>query len=261
MEPVGRILAQRNPIEIPYDPQQEFHLSGRFRRISQDSYRHHDHTDRRTTNLPVGHPLQRKVVHQADGKRKAGNSLGLSVHRIHVRCEKRRRFPKTPAEIQEKLDEEECHRIKFVKSFLERQKIDLLRGENYKNALEDLAVLMEKYISINYEDKNIFTRDRYAYPIQISATDDDSSSVEETSLDDKPLQCTPIFFDNKKVIQKQKKCDDVVMVFKREVRTYFTNSTFQAIIEVKRGAMHIDLRKYVLEEDIENVLSRIIRCN
>ena len=168
---------------------------------------------------------------------------------------------KTPPEIQEKLNDEEVYRIKFIKSFLDRQGISLLNGENYKNALEDLNVLMEKYISINYEDNSIFTRDRYAYPIQISATDEDSSSVEETSLEDKPLQCTPIFFDNKKVIQKQKKCDDLIMVFKREIKTYFTNKTFKAIIEIKRGQMHIDLRKYVLEEDIENVLSRVIRCN
>lgn len=188
--------------------------------------------------------------------------VNVSVHRfksiLHKMVDD---CTKTPPEIQEKLDEEECYRIKFIKDFLDRQEISLINGENYKNALEDLNVLMEKYISINFEDNSIFTRDRYAYPIQISATDEDSSSVEETSLEDKPLQCTPIFFDNKKVIQKQKKCDNVILVFKREIKTYFTNKTFQAIIVVKRGAMHIDLRKYVLEEDIENVLSRIIRFN
>lgn len=167
----------------------------------------------------------------------------------------------TPKEIQEKLEEEKEFRQNFIKKFLERQKINLLNGNNYKNAVEDLTVLMEKYISINYKDKDIFTKDRYGYPIQISATDEDSSSVEETSLEDKPLQCTPIFFDNKKIIQKQKKCDNVIMVFKRTQKTYFTNKTFQAIIEVKRGSMHIELRKYVLEEDIENVLSRIIRSH
>ncbi|BDU83483.1 hypothetical protein [Clostridium perfringens] len=177
------------------------------------------------------------------------------VHKMVDEC------TKTPIEIQEKLNQEQSYRRKFIRDFLNRQGISLLTEENYKNALEDLTILMEKYISINYKDKGIFTEDRYAYPIQISATDEDSSSVEETSLEDKPLQCTPIFFDNKKVIQKQKKCDDVVMVFKRKVKTYFTNKTFQAIIEVKKGSMHIDLRKYVLEEDIENVLSRIIRGN
>ena len=167
----------------------------------------------------------------------------------------------TPNEINEKLELEKGFRESFIKKFLERQGIDPLTGDNYKNAVEDLTVLMEKYISINYFDKDIFTKGRYGYPIQISATDEDASSIEETSLEDKPLQCTPIFFDNKKIIQKQKKCDNVIMVFKREPKTYFTNKTFQAIIEVKRGSMHIDLRKYVLEEDIENVLSRIIRCN
>ncbi|MEW9939795.1 hypothetical protein AB2T96_19985 [Clostridium butyricum] len=167
----------------------------------------------------------------------------------------------TPLEIKEKLENEKEFRKNFIESFLKREEIDFLNGDNYKNAVEDLTVLMEKYISINYSNKDIFTKDRYGYPIQISATDEDSSSVEETSLEDKPLQCTPIFFDNKKIIQKQKKCDNVIMVFKRSPRTYFTNKTFQVIIEVKRGAMHIDLRKYVLEEDINNVLSRIIRNN
>lgn len=167
----------------------------------------------------------------------------------------------TPNEINEKLELERDFRENFIKKFLERQGINPLIGENYKYAVKDLTILMEKYISINYSNKDIFTKDRYGYPIQISATDEDSSSVEETSLEDKPLQCTPIFFDNKKIIQKQKKCDNVTMIFKREPKTYFTNKTFQAIIEVKRGSMHIDLRKYVLEEDIENVLSRIIRCN
>ena len=165
----------------------------------------------------------------------------------------------TPEEIKEKLNNEEQIRKTFIKSFLERQGISFLDGENYDNAIEDLTVLMEKYISINYSNRDIFTENRYGYPIQISATDEDYSSVEETSLEDKPLQCTPVFFDNKKIIQKQKKCDNVVMIFKRIPKTYFTNKTFPVIIEVKRGSMHVDFRKYVLEEDIKNVLSRIIR--
>lgn len=167
----------------------------------------------------------------------------------------------TPKEIKEKLDGEIIYIERFAREFLTRQGISIVEGENFTKAVEDLNIFMEKYISINYNDKKIFTNDRYGYPIKISATDEDSSSIEETTLEDKPLQCTPIFFDNKKIIQKQKKCDNLIMVFKRIPKTYFTNKTFQVIIEVKKGTMHIDLRKYVLEEDIDNVLSRVIRSN
>lgn len=167
----------------------------------------------------------------------------------------------TPKEIKEKLDGEIAYRERFAREFLTRQGISIVEGENFTKAVEDLNIFMEKYISINYKDKQIFTNDRYGYPIKISATDEDSSSIEEASLEDKPLQCTPIFFDNKKIIQKQKKCDNLIMVFKRIPKTYFTNKTFQAIIEVKKGSMQIDFRKYVLEEDIDNVLSRVIRSN
>ncbi|MHB9943256.1 hypothetical protein CF065_16955 [Clostridium sporogenes] len=168
---------------------------------------------------------------------------------------------KTPKEIVKKLNEEEIYRKTFIEDFFRRQSINHLTNENYLEALEDLKIFMEKYISINSEDEKIFTTDRYAYPIQISATDSDFSSLEESSLETIPLQCTPIFFDNKKLIQKEKKCDNVSFMFKREPKTYFTNKIFPVIIEVKRGYMHIDFRKYVLEEDIKNVLSRIIGCN
>ena len=167
----------------------------------------------------------------------------------------------TPKEIKEKLDGEIGYIERFAREFLTRQGISIVEGENFTKAVEDLNIFMEKYISINYQDKQIFTNDRYGYPIKISVTDEDLSSIEETTLEDKPLQCTPIFFDNKKIIQKQKKCDNLIMVFKRTPKTYFTNKTFQVITEVKKGTMHIDLRKYVLEEDIDNVLSRVIRSN
>ncbi|NEZ46486.1 hypothetical protein FDF74_04555 [Clostridium niameyense] len=178
-----------------------------------------------------------------------------AIHLIVDEC------TKTPKEIVEKLNKEEIYRETFIKDFFKRESINHLTNENYLEALEDLKIFMEKYISITSEDEKIFITDRYAYPIQISATDSDFSSLEESSLETTPLQCTPIFFDNKRLIQKEKKCDNVSFMFKRKPKTYFTNKLFPVIIEVKRGYMHIDFRKYVLEEDIKNVLSRIIRCN
>ncbi len=167
----------------------------------------------------------------------------------------------TPESIVIRLDREIEWREKFVKEFFFRQAIDITEGDYYKDALHDLKIFMEKYISITTKDKGIFTEDRYGYPIQISATDEDFSSVEETSSEEVPLQCTPIFFDNKRLIQKQKKCDNVLFVFKRNPQIYFTRKSYRCIIKELKGYLHLEFRKYVLEEDIDNVLSRIIGNN
>lgn len=168
---------------------------------------------------------------------------------------------KTPSEIITKLEDENKFISEFIKEFFKRQSISPLINENYKDATEDIKIFMEKYISINSPDKKIFTNNRYAYPIQIAVTDSDFSSLEESSLEDKPLQCTSIFFDNKKLIQKEKKCDSALFIFKKSSKKYFTTKGFPVIVEVKKGYIYIDFRKYVLEEEIENVLSRIIRDN
>lgn len=164
---------------------------------------------------------------------------------------------KTPSEIITKLQNEDSFIHDFITEFFKRQSIDILSNENYMDAIEDIKIFMEKYISINSLDKEIFTNDRYAYPTQIAVTDSDFSSLEESSLDDNPLQCTPIFFDNKKLIHKQKKCDGASFIFK----SVLENKKISVILGVKKGYIYIDFRKYVLEEEIENVLSRIIRDN
>lgn len=177
---------------------------------------------------------------------------------IHLMVEE---CTETPKVINDRLESELEYRKNFVKEFFRRQSISFIEEDYYKNALRDIEILMEKYLSISSTDKSIFTNDRYAYPVQISATDSDFSSVDESSLEGKPLQCTPIFFDNKKLIQKEKKCDNVAFIFKRQPKTYFPRKDFSVELEVKKGYMYLDFRKYVLEEDIQNVLSRIIRSN
>lgn len=186
------------------------------------------------------------------------NGFHIFKSKIHTLIDE---CTKTPPEIEKKLNDEETIREKFVLDFFVRQGINPILDENYKHAIDDLKIFMEKYLSITCEDKEIFTKDRYAYPIQIAATDEDCSSVEESSLEDIPLQCTPIFFDNKKVIQKQQKCDNVTVVFKKEPKRYFTNRSYRVIMIVKNGCLFVDFRKYALEEDIDCVLSRIIRDN
>jgi len=192
---------------------------------------------------------------QQEGIQSCNHTFKSSIHFMIDEC------TKTPPEIMVKLIEEEECRKNFVKEFFSRKSINLLDNENYIDALKDIEIFMEKYISINSPNKEIFTFNRYAYPTQIAATDEDFSSVEESSVEDTPLQCTSIFFDNKKLIEKQKKCDNVSFTFKREAKTYFPNKKFPVILEVKKGYVYVDFRQYVLEEDIKNVLSRIIRSD
>lgn len=175
-----------------------------------------------------------------------------SIHKIVEEC------TQTPIEINNKLNAEYENREKFIRDFFNKYSIDFNENENYLNAQEDLKIFMEKYLSITCKDKKIFTEDRYGYPTKLAATDTDFSSIEETSINDNPLQCTPIFFDNKKLIHKQKKCDNMIFIFKRKPEKYFTANKYEVFFAVKKGALHIAFRKYTLEEDIQNVLSRII---
>ncbi|HAT4354504.1 hypothetical protein [Clostridium perfringens] len=181
------------------------------------------------------------------------DSFKRKVHRIVDEC------TKTPIEISEKINNEESNIEDFVKKFFNKYNISFVERNNFSNATEDIKIFMEKYLSVSEKNENIFTENRYAYPIRIGATDSELSSVDEVSSDQKPLQCTSIFFDNKKILNKEKKCDHVRFIFIREKTKYFTMKKFPVNIEVKRGYLYLEFKQYTLEEDIENVLSRIIR--
>lgn len=192
---------------------------------------------------------------QFEDKKVGTYKFKTKIHKMIDEC------TKTPIEIENRLAEEQEARTNFIKNFFNRQDINLLEGDNFNNASEDLKIFMEKYLSINSTDKTIFTENKYGYPVQIAVTDEDFSSIDESSCDDKPLQCTPIFFDNKKVIQRQKQCDNVSMVFKVTSKPYFQRNNIPVIFIVKKGILNIQFRKYALEEEIENVLSRVIGPN
>ncbi|HAT4103733.1 TPA: hypothetical protein I9Z31_001136 [Clostridium perfringens] len=177
------------------------------------------------------------------------------IHKLIDQC------TKTPEEIEKKLENEEKIINLFVKDFFSRHNIDFFENSNFEIASDDIRIFMEKYLSINEINKDIFTKDRYGYPIKIGATDSELSSVEEVSSDETPLQCTSIFFDNKKILNREQRCDYVKFIFNRSKFKYFTNEKFIVNIEIKRGFLHLDFKQYTLEEDIENVLSRIIRNN
>lgn len=91
---------------------------------------------------------------------KAYNShiFKTSIHLMVEEC------TKTPPEIIDKLNEEEQCREDFVKKFFLRKSINPLKDNLYENALKDIEIFMEKYLSTSTENKDIFTNHRYAYP-------------------------------------------------------------------------------------------------
>ena len=161
-----------------------------------------------------------------------------------------------------------CYRVsigekemdEYINSFI-RTTLDMLGINdpiNFNKAKEDMKIFIEKYISINIKDKDIFINDREAYPYKLIATDSEMTKVEETTTSYEPLQCKEKFFDNKKSIKYEGTCDGIFLVYARKQKGNFSSNTFRAKISVKRKFCCVRFEAYVIEEDINNVLSNII---
>lgn len=126
----------------------------------------------------------------------------------------------------------------------------------------DLSNIIEKYLSINWKDKDIFIKDREAYPLSLAATDEEDSKVEQKAGADEPLQTKAIFFDNKKMIYKNKGCDGVTFKWQRINPLEFSDKYFKVKIRAdKMGHCTFKFMEYTPEEDIENVIFSIIEGN
>lgn len=128
-----------------------------------------------------------------------------------------------------------------------------------KDIKEDISNIIEKYLSINWKDKNIFIKDRMAYPVKLSATDEEESKVEQSAALEDPLQTKALFFDNKKMLYKSKQCDGVVFQWKRKNPENFLRDSFAVRIFVnQKGHCVFKFSEYTAKEDIENVVFSII---
>lgn len=68
-----------------------------------------------------------------------------------------------------------------------------------------------------------------------------------------PLQAKALFFDNKKMMQKNQICDGVVFKFRRKSKKYYEDE-FKVKITVKNNCCHMKFFEYTEEVDIQNVL-------
>ncbi len=162
----------------------------------------------------------------------------------------------TPESIESQILEMDSYIDSFISKTLDMLQIN--NPVNFKKAKEDMKIFIEKYISINIIDKDIFINDREAYPYKLIATDSEMTKVEETTTSYEPLQCKEKFFDNKKSIKYEGTCDGIFLMCARKQKGNFSSNTYRAKISIKRKFCCVRFEAYVVEEDINNVLSNII---
>ena len=165
------------------------------------------------------------------------------------------KYTQTPKIIKEKINGLR-DKIENISEDI-RYKLCKVNENNKQDIIWDITNIIEKYISINTEDKSIFIDDREAYPIKLISSDEEDSRVEQCSGNVEPLQTKSIFFDNKKMLQKSKQCDGIILKYHRLDNKYFNNEV-DVHIQVKSKYMVVKFTRYTMQEDIENVLNSII---
>lgn len=131
---------------------------------------------------------------------------------------------------------------------------------NKEKALLDAKIFIEKFISINGDNEDIFKQDREAYLIEVSADDEiDLTKVDTKSKNKEPLQCTEAFFDGKKSVMNSKSCEKINLVFRRKDETYFKNIPLVVQFGTHKNAGYVKTFNYAEEVDIQNVLQAVFK--
>ena len=144
----------------------------------------------------------------------------------------------------------------FVNRFFETLHLD---PRNKEAAITDAEILVEKYISINGNNENVFKEDRPAYLIKVSTDDEqEQTKIDTTSAKLMPLQCTEAFFDGKKTVVKSRQCKRLNLIFKRVNEMYFPkNNPLVVQLGAHKDHGYIKTMQYAEEADIQNVLQAI----
>lgn len=165
------------------------------------------------------------------------------------------RFTETPAEIKDLMNAKKEETEKMVDTLV--NDICELPDKYKEDVRSNMSNMIEKYFSVSYADKKIFTKNREAYPLRLNATDEEDSKVQQVSAFEQPLQSKAIFFDNKKMLQKSELCDGCTFVFKR-INTLYCKQNFKVKIVSKKDYCTLKFTEYTMEEDINNVLFSLV---
>lgn len=167
-------------------------------------------------------------------------------------------FTQTPRLIQEKIDATAKDCENFISCIFEKTGIFPYK-EIKQEALFDLKIFVEKYASVTYEDRSIFMKDRCAYPVKFSAHDNEFTKIQENTREGDPLQSKKAFFDSKKVVYTHKKCDKISLCYQRSSKKYYSEKEFTVSIYVDKNSCAVKFMSFVEEDDIQDVLSRVIQ--
>lgn len=163
----------------------------------------------------------------------------------------------TPKEVKDMVDKEQEMIDSFVNGFFSELDLNPI---NIDKARLDANILIEKFVSINGNNEDVFKNDRPAYLIKVRADDEiELTRVDTASNKTVPLQCTEAFFDGKKSVIKSKQCKKLDLVFKRQDESYQRRNPLEVQFGVKKDYGYIKFRQYAEEEDIQNVLQTIFR--
>ncbi len=163
---------------------------------------------------------------------------------------------KTPPEIQGILDSLSSPMDSISNNIAE---LCSVKDGKINDIRDDIKNLFEKHISINYSDIDVFKRGKVAYPIRLSATDEEETKVETTTARFEPLQTKEAFFASKKILYSQQSCDGLTIMWKRKSKDFFPDVEIPIKIKVATsGECVISFRKYTAKEDIDDVIWTIV---
>lgn len=165
------------------------------------------------------------------------------------------KYTQTPKEILELMNGKSSETDEMVNSLMNN--ICNLPNNYRGDVKSSILNMIEKYFSISYPDKKIFTKDRDAYPLKLNATDEEDSTVEQKSALENPLQSKGIFFDNKKMLQKSQSCDGALFMFNRR-NTLYCSRQFKVRVVIDKDYCTLKFTEYTMEEDIIYVLFSLI---
>ena len=164
-------------------------------------------------------------------------------------------FSFTPEEVVRKVERMRQYNKQYIDLIFEDLKLDV---RNKQKALEDMDTIVEKYISIDGRNEDIFKKDRDAYLIKVGSDNElELTKIYTLSQRMVPLQCTSAFFDSKNAIIRSKQCTKLNLVYKRKDDTYLKNKPIVVQFGTTKNFGFFKTLQYAEEEDIQYVLQTI----
>ncbi|MSS44020.1 hypothetical protein FYJ27_09820 [Anaerosalibacter bizertensis] len=164
----------------------------------------------------------------------------------------------TPKIINEKIIEEfEEHRLEdMIYSWFKNSKnLEISSKERF---IKELMTLIEKHIATNPKYYRVFMEDVEAYPIKIFKKNDEGSSTDNRS--EISLLTKETFYDNKRSLIREKKSEDIILIYKlknREYKIRFESNDDYFYIKVydKMGKENFELIKKEVLRGLNNSIN------